>query len=77
MKNSLSMGEKKYSEDGLVFDHLYVGKGLPELDKQVSVTLALISGFPCSEQTGMAGGTARDMGTNNDTKIKTETEHLK
>lgn len=53
------MGEKKNSEAGLVLAHLYVGKGFPELDEQVSVTLALISGFPCRVQTGVAGGTAR------------------
>lgn len=75
MRNLLSMGEKKNSEFGLVLDHLYMGTGLPELDKQVSVTLALTSGFPSSLQMGVAGGTARYQETNDNIKIKTEFEH--
>lgn len=59
IKDLLRKGEKKTSGDGLVLDHLYLGTGLPELDEQVSVTLDLTSGFPCSLHTGGAGGTAR------------------
>lgn len=75
MKDLLSMGEKKNSEVGLVLDHLYLGTGLPELDEQVRVTLALTSGFPCSVHTGVAGGTARYRETNDTNEIQIEFEH--
>lgn len=55
--HSLSMGEKKTSEVGLVFLHLYTGMGFPELDLQLRVTFPFSTGFPDSEHLGTAGGT--------------------
>lgn len=54
---SLSMGEKKTSDGGLVFFHLYIGMGFPDLDLQLSVTLPFRTGFPDREHSGTAGGT--------------------
>lgn len=51
------MGEKKTSEVGLVFFHLYKGTGLPELDEQLRVTFPFSTGFPDREHLGTAGGT--------------------
>lgn len=55
--HSLSMGEKKTSEVGLVFFHLYKGIGFPELDMQIRVTFPFTSGFPVIEHFGTEGGT--------------------
>lgn len=51
------MGEKKTSEMGLVFFHLYTGTGFPELDVQLRVTFPFSTGFPDREHLGTAGGT--------------------
>lgn len=51
------MGEKKTSDVGLVFFHLYTGRGFPELDVQLRVTFPFSTGFPDSEHLGTAGGT--------------------
>ena len=51
------MGEKKTSELGLVFLHLYMGMGFPLLDWQLRVTFPLSTGFPDREHLGTAGGT--------------------
>lgn len=55
--HSLSMGEKKTSEVGLLFLHLYRGMGFPELDLQLRVTFPFSTGFPDTEHLGTAGGT--------------------
>lgn len=54
---SLSIGEKKTSEVGLVFFHLYRGMGFPELDVQLRVTFPFSTAFPDTEHLGTAGGT--------------------
>lgn len=51
------MGEKKTSEVGLVFFHLYIGMGFPELDVQLRVTFPFSTGFPDRVHFGTAGGT--------------------
>lgn len=55
--HSLSMGEKKTSEVGLVLFHLYRGAGFPELDRHVSVTFPFSTGFSDTEHIGTEGGT--------------------
>lgn len=54
---SLSMGEKKTSEVGLVLLQRYVGTGFPELEEQLRVTFPFSTGFPDMEHLGTAGGT--------------------
>lgn len=51
------MGEKKTSEGGLLFFHLYTGMGVPELDLQLRVTFPFRTGFPDREHLGTLGGT--------------------
>lgn len=51
------MGEKKTSELGLVFFHLYSGTGFPELVSQLRVTFPFNTGFPDREHLGTPGGT--------------------
>lgn len=53
------MGEKKTSEMGLSFLHLYEGMGFPVLDVQLRVTFPFRTGFPDREHLGTAGGTER------------------
>lgn len=57
MRYSLSMGEKKTSEVGLVLLQRYVGTGFPELEEQLRVTFPFSTGFPDMEHLGTAGGT--------------------
>lgn len=54
---SLSVGEKKTSEVGLVLFQRYVGTGFPELEEQLRVTFPFSTGFPDMEHLGTAGGT--------------------
>lgn len=51
------MGEKKTSEVGLVFFHLYRGTGFPALVSQLRVTFPFSTGFPDREHLGTPGGT--------------------
>lgn len=51
------MGEKKTSLVGLVFLHLYIGMGFPELELQLRVTFPFNTAFPDIEHLGTAGGT--------------------
>lgn len=53
------MGEKKTSEMGLSFRHLYIGMGFPELDVQLRVTFPFSTGLPDREHLGTAGGTEK------------------
>lgn len=61
------MGEKKTSELGLVFLHLYIGTGFPASDAQLIVTLPFSTGFPDREHLGTAGGTERGEERRSDT----------
>lgn len=60
---SLSIGEKKTSEAGLVLLHLYSGTGFPALDLHVRVTFPFSTGFPDTEHLGTAGGTEEKHGS--------------
>lgn len=60
--HSLSMGEKKTSEEGLARLHLYKGIGFPLLDLQLRVTFPFSTGFPDKVHLGTDGGTERRRG---------------
>lgn len=61
MTSSLSAGEKKTSDEGLVLVHLYMGAGFPDSELQLNVMFPLRTGFPTILHIGTEGGTKIDI----------------